>query len=85
MNGIVHARAWSTRGLEAQPDFHTFYRLDSHDRLGNPSIEFQVPLGMRPEPKREAFDTHFHNATQRVTLLAGFVDQRLNLVVAGRV
>ena len=67
--------------LEAQTDLHGLDRLYAHDRLGDPTVQFLVPLSMRPQPKRQTLDTYLDNSTQRVACLAGLVDQLFQLVI----
>ena len=71
----MHLRPAAAGGLEAHADLDTLDRLHGHHRLRNATIELAIPLGMRAEADRQPHDLHFHDATERVALLADPVDE----------
>src|SRR5947199_10164108 len=78
MDRVVDLRAGAAGGFEAEADFDAFDGLNGHDRLGNATIELEVPLGMRSEAEGNAFDADFEDATERIAGFAGFVDEVLD-------
>ena len=83
LNRIVDLRAASPRCLEPQADLDSLDGLHGHHGLGQPAVELYVPLRVRSQPERQAFDAHFENPAERVALFAAFVDQVLDLVDPG--
>ncbi len=72
VNRVVNLRAAAPGRFEAEADLDAFDRLHGHHRLGEPAVELAVPLGMRAEAERQAFDAHLDDAAERVALFAEF-------------
>ena len=81
LDRVVNLGARMPGGLEPQADFHPLDRLHGHDRLGQPAIEFFVPLGVRAQAEGDALDANFDDTAQRVAGPLHLVDELLDLPV----
>ncbi len=84
VNRIVNLRTWQASRFEAEADLDALDRLNCHDRLRDPSIQFLVPLSVRTEPKRQSFDPDFYDSAECITLLARLVNQLAKLLIEFR-
>ena len=78
MNRIVYLGTGSPGGFKTHADFDSLDRLDGHHRLSQSAIELAIPLGMGPESKGNAIDSHFDDPAKRVTVLACPIDEGLD-------
>ena len=81
----MHLRAATSGRFEPQTDLNSLDRLHRHDRLGDPTVELDIPLGVRPQTERQTLDANLQHAAERVAFFADLVDQRLHLGIGRRV
>ena len=82
MNRIMHLRTGASGCLETEADLDAFDRLHRHHGLGQSSIEFGVPLGVRAEAEGATIDAHLDDAAKRVAIFSRLVDKCLDVRVA---
>ena len=68
-------------GLEAHPDLDPLDRLDRHHGLGEPAVEFLVPLRVRAEAEGDALDADLDDAAQSVPFVCRPIDAGENFGV----
>src|SRR5438034_2286704 len=69
-NFVVHLGTRQVAGLCTGSNRDRFDRRNRHDSLGEQSIKFQIPGGVRAEPRNNTARYYLKDAAKRVTSLA---------------
>jgi hypothetical protein len=50
--------------------------------LGESTVEFTIPLGMRTQADRQSIDSHGNDSTQRIAILSNTINESRYLGIA---
>jgi hypothetical protein len=70
----VHLRTGPARRFKTKTNLDAFDGMDAHQRLRQAPIQLAIPVHVRAQADRQAFDDDFKNAADRITGFARLVD-----------